>query len=385
MKKARLFSLIAACAVLTGMAAGCGGNAKASKDVFPIGAVGPGTGDTAQYGLAVKKGAELAVEEINKAGGIGGKKIEFKFEDDENNAEKAVNAYNALKDWGMKISMGTVTSKPCVAVAAKTKEDNMFMMTPSATSVDCLTEPNAYRICFSDPNQGAASAKYIATNKVAEKVAVIYDSSDPYSSGIFAKFKTEAQAQNLNIVAEGAFTSDSNTDFTVQIQQAKDAGADLVFLPIYYTQAALVLRQANDAGYKPKFFGCDGLDGLMTVKDFDKSLAEGVMLLTPFAPDAQDETTKTFVAAYKAKFNNEVPNQFAADAYDVIYAIKAAAEKANLTPDMTASEMCEALKGVMTQITLDGVTGAGIVWDEKGEPNTEPRAMKIVNGVYAAM
>ena len=386
MKKTRVLSVVAACAIMATMMAGCGNTgSKADKDKFAIGGIGPLTGDAATYGKAVQNGAQLAVDEINAAGGINGKLIDFKFQDDENDPEKAVNAYNTLKDWGMQLSMGTVTSKPCVAVADKTKGDNMFMLTPSGSAVECVQYDNAFRICFSDPNQGTKSAQYIAENKLAEKVAVIYDSSDVYSTGIFNKFKEEAGKQNLAVVAETAFTSDTKTDFSVQIQQAKDAGADLVFLPIYYTQAALILQQAKSAGYAPKFFGCDGLDGLMTVKDFDTSLAEGVMLLTPFAPDAKDEATQKFVAAYKAKYNDEIPNQFAADAYDVIYTIKAAAEKAGITPDMSVSDMCNALKTAMPEITVKGVTGESIVWDASGEPNKGPRAMKIVNGSYTAM
>ena len=215
-------------------------------------------------------------------------------------------------------------------------------------------------------------------------MAVIYDSSSVYSSGIYQTFAAEAANQGIEIVAEGAFTADSNTDFSVQLQQAKEAGAELVFLPIYYTEASIILTQADGMGYDPIFFGCDGLDGILGVENFDTSLAEGVMLLTPFAADADDEATQTFVAAYQEQFG-DTPNQFAADAYDAIYIIKAAAEQAGITADMSVSDMCEAMKVAMTEITVDGLTGAGITWSADGEPTKEPRAVQIMDGVYTAM
>ncbi len=334
--------------------------------------------------MAVQNAAQLAVDEINAAGGINGVMIEFKFEDDECDAEKSVNAYNTLKDWGMQMLMGTVTSGCSIAVAEKTAEDNMFQLTPSGSAVDCVKYDNAFRVCFSDPNQGMASAKYIGENAIASTVAVIYDSSDIYSSGIYEKFAAEAANQPFEIVSAEAFTADSRTDFSVQLQKAKDAGAELLFLPIYYTEASLILSQSSTLGYAPIFFGCDGLDGILNVENFDTSLAEGVMLLTPFAADAEDELTQKFVSAYKEKFG-DTPNQFAADAYDAIYAIKAAGEKAGITPDMDMSAMCEAMKAAMPQITLDGLTGVGMTWDASGEPNKEPKAVKITNGAYAAM
>ncbi len=356
----------------------------AGGTTFKIGGIGPTTGSAAVYGLAVQNAAQLAVDEINAAGGINGVQIEFKFEDDECDAEKSVNAYNTLKDWGMQMLMGTVTSGCSVAVAEKTAADNMFQLTPSGSSVECVQYDNAFRVCFSDPNQGMASAKYIGENAIASKVAVIYDSSDIYSSGVYEKFAAEAANQPFEIVSAEAFTADSKTDFSVQLQKAKDSGAELVFLPIYYTEASLILAQAATLNYAPMFFGCDGLDGILNVENFDTALAEGVMLLTPFAADAEDELTKSFVAAYQEKYG-EVPNQFAADAYDAIYAIKAAAEKAGITPDMDMSAICEAMKTSMTQITLDGLTGVGMTWDASGEPNKAPKAVKITNGVYTAM
>ena len=386
MKKFISVMLVAAMAVtaLTGCGSNSSSSSKKDADKYYIGGIGPTTGATAIYGTAVKNGAQIAVDEINAAGGINGKQIEYRFEDDQNDAEKSVNAYNTLKDWGMQMLMGTVTSAPCVAVADKTMADNMFQITPSGSSVECAQNPNVFRVCFSDPDQGAASATYIAENKLAEKIAVIYDSSDVYSSGIYERFASEAANHGLDIVAAEAFTADSNKDFSTQLQKAKDAGADLVFLPIYYTEASIILTQADQMGYQPKFFGCDGLDGLLAVKNFDTKLAEGVMLLTPFAADAADDLTKKFVKEYKDKYD-EVPNQFAADVYDAVYAIKAAAEKEDVKADMDVADICAALEKGMTEITLEGVTGDEITWTEDGEPNKAPKAVEIKDGAYAAM
>lgn len=382
MKKAVSVLLVAAMAV--GCLAGCGSKEAKKEDTFYIGGIGPTTGNNAIYGTAVMNGAQIAVDEINENGGINGYQIEYNFQDDQGDAEKAVNAYNTLKDWGMQTLMGTVTTAPCVAVADLTATDNIFQITPSASSTDVIKEDNTFQVCFTDPAQGTKAAQYIGQNDLATKVAVIYDSSDVYSSGIESNFVEEAANQGFEVVAEEAFTADSKTDFATQLQKAQNAGADLVFLPIYYTEASIILTQADGMGYAPKFFGCDGLDGLLAVKNFDVSLAENVMLLTPFAADATDDLTKNFVDTYKEKYK-DTPNQFAADAYDAVYAIKAAMEKANVTPDMSASDICDALKGVMIDTTIDGLTGAGMTWLETGEVNKDPKAVIIKDGTCVGM
>ncbi len=366
------------CATLVG----CGNSgSSASGDVFKIGAIGPSTGDAASYGIAVKNGAQIAVDEINEAGGINGYQIEYKFEDDECDAEKSVNAYNVLKDWGMQMLVGSTTSGCSVAVSAETANDNMFQLTPSGSSTNCTANDNVFRVCFSDPNQGKASADFIANNDLATKIAVIYDSSSEYSSGIYASFAQQAAENGLEVTAS-AFTSDNKTDFSVQLQSAKENGAELVFLPIYYQEASAILSQADTMGFDPLWFGCDGLDGILTgVENWDTTLAEGVMLLTPFAADAKDDLTQSFVRKYVDAYN-ETPNQFAADAYDAVYAIKEAAEAANLTPDMSISDMCEAMKTAMTTISIDGLTGEGMTWTADGEPNKGPKAVEIVDGKY---
>lgn len=380
----KTIGLVLAGAMVLSLAAcgqGNGGSAQDDGTTFRIGGIGPLTGNNAIYGNAVMNGAQMAVDEINADGGINGVQLEFDFQDDESDAERAVNAYNQLKDWGMDMLVGTVTSSPCEAVVARSNEDNMFQITPSATSVNSIQYENAFRMCFSDPSQGTASADYIAENGLASKIGIIYDSSDTYSSGIASAFESEAQAKGLEIVSKEAFTGESNTDFSVQLQKAKDAGAELLFLPIYYTQTALILAQADTIGFEPLIFGSDGFDGILDVDNFDKSLAEGVMFLTPFSTNSTDELTQNFVQKYEEQFGG-TPNQFAADAYDSVYVIKQAAEQAGLTADMSASEMCDALKTAMTEISFTGLTGKDIQWGADGEPQKAPIVVQVENGEY---
>ena len=389
MKKLVTAALVLAMTV--GCLAGCSGGSGTSEEknanAFYIGGIGPTTGAAAIYGNAAKNGAQIAIDEINEAGGINGAQIEYRFEDDQNDAEKSVNAYNTLKDWGMQILYGTVTTAPCIAVADMTAQDNMLQITPSASSTDVIeNKTNVFQVCFTDPNQGTASAQYIDEHNLATKIGIIYDSSDPYSSGIEENFVKEAESRGLQVVSEEAFTADSKTDFQTQLQKAQDAGADLIFLPIYYQEASIILQQASNMGYAPTFFGVDGMDGILTVENFDTSLAEGVMLLTPFAADAQDDATVSFVTKYEEQYG-ETPNQFAADGYDAIYAIKAALEEAGASPDMSASDICDAMKTAMTQINVQGLTGdeGGLKWSETGEVNKSPKAVVIENGVYVGM
>lgn len=356
-------------------------DAASADGEFVIGGSGPLTGGAAIYGIAVQRGGQIAVDEINAEGGINGHQVKWVFEDDEHDAEKALNAYNTLKDQGLQMMVGTVTSGPCLAVVQETADDNMFEITPSGTTQDITANPNVFRMCFSDPAQGAKSAQYIGEHNLATKVGVIYDSSDPYSQGIYESFDADAANYGIEIVAAEAFTSDSKTDFKTQIQKMKDAGAELVFLPFYYTEAALVLQQAKELNYSPIFFGCDGMDGILNLENFDTSLAEGLMLLTPFSADATDDLTVNFVTKYNEQYG-ETPIQFAADAYDCVYAIKYAAEKAGITPDMSVSDICDAMEPAMTEIEFDGLTGEAIKFDEQGEPDKAPKAVVIENGVY---
>jgi len=321
------------------------------------------------------------VEEVNAKGGL---QFALNCQDDEHDTEKAANAYNALKDWGMQIMAGPVTTAPSNVVAAECAADEIFMLTPSASGVSVIEYgDNIFQICFTDPNQGVASADYMASHNLGSTIGVIYDSSDVYSAGIYEKFAAQAQANGLNVACVEAFTADNKADLTTQVTKCKDAGCDLVFLPFYATEAAQVLTYANTIDFHPVFFGCDGLDGVLTVEGFDPALAEGVMLLTPFSADAADEATQSFVAKFQEK-TGIIPNQFAADAYDVIYAIYQACVSGNVTADMSASEINAILVDQFTSMTFDGLTGAGMTWAATGEVSKAPMAVVIENGVYVS-
>ena len=357
-----------------------------SEETFKIGVIGPMTGDYAQYGNGVYNAAKIAADEINANGGFNGYQVEIlDAGDDQGDPEKAVNAYNDLLDKGMQMLCGTVTSGSCIAVGAEAAEST-FMFTPSATAVDSITAgSNEFRMCFTDPAQGTKSAQYIGEHSLATKVAVLYDSSADYNSGINDAFVAAAEENGLEIVADEAYTADSNTDFSVQLKKIKDSGAELLFLPNYYADNALILQQAHDAGMDDvKKFGVDGMDGILGVENFDTSLAEGVMLLTPFSATGEDEATVNFVKAYGDANNGETPNQFAADAYDVLYAMKAAADDAGITPDMSNEDISAALSASMLNITVNGLTGEA-KWTEDGECDKAPKAYVIKDGVYASM
>ena len=347
---------------------------------FKVGVIGPLTGENAIYGQAVANGAQIAVDEINAEGGE--IQFELKSEDDVADGETSVNAYNNLLDWGMQVLVGPTTTGASVAVAAEAYNDRVFMLTPSASSTDVVSgKDNVFQVCFTDPNQGIGAADYMAENMAGSKVAVIYRNDDAYSQGIHDTFVSEAAAKGLEIVYEGTFTADTATDFSVQLTGAQSAGADTIFLPIYYQPASVILNQAKAMGYEPTFFGVDGMDGILTMEGFDPALAEGVMLLTPFSADATDELTQNFVSAYQAAYG-DIPNQFAADAYDAVYAVKAALEAAGCTSDMDAATICEAMVAVMPTISVDGLTGQGMTWAATGEVSKAPMAVVIKDGAY---
>ena len=350
---------------------------------FKIGGTGPLTGGAAIYGMAAMRGAQIAVDEINAMNA--GITFELRYEDDTHDAEKAVNAYNALKDWGMQVSLGSVTSKPCEATAAENFADRIFALTPSASSA-AVTEgkDNVFQMCFVDPNQGSASAQYIADKKLAKKVAVIWKNDDVYSKGIRDTFVEKAPGLGLEVVSETTFADGNDNDFSVQLTDAKEEGAELVFLPMYYQPASLILAQAQQMGYAPKWFGVDGMDGILTMEGFDKSLAEGVILLTPFNADAKDEKTVKFVAEYQKRFN-EIPNQFAADGYDCVYAYCQALTQAKATPDMDAEAICAKMIEQFTTMTFNGVTGENVKWAKNGEVTKDPKGMVIKDGAYVGL
>ena len=383
MKKKQIAAMLMAGAMCMGMLAGCGNKdntGSSDSNVFTVGVVGPLTGDAAIYGTNVVNAAQIAVDEINALGGD----IQFQLisADDVNDPETSVNAYNQLMDKGMQMLVGTVTSKPALSVSPLSNEDRVFTLTPSASGDDVIEgNDNTYQVCFTDSNQGSRSAQYIDEHFDDAKIAIIYKNDDPYSQGIRDTFAAEAKTRGMDVVYEGTFDSSSQTDFNVQLTGAQSAGADLLFLPIYYTPASVILTQANAMGYAPTFFGVDGMDGILTLENFDTSLAEGVMLLTPFSADATDDLTKNFVAKYQEAYG-EVPNQFAADAYDAVYIVKAAIEAAGCTADMSTTDICEALVAAMPTLTYNGLTGQNMTWQATGEVSKAPMAVVIKDGVY---
>ena len=401
--KKKLLSLALALAMTLSLAA-CG-NSSSSGDstsgsgsqtasdgsiTIKIGGIGPLTGGNATYGLATYYGAQIAVDEINALGGD--IKLEYRFEDDTGVNETAVSAYSTLKDWDVDVIYGCTTTGPCVAVAAETFADRYFQITPSASSPDVTdSKDNVFQMCFTDPNQGVTAANYVKDNNLATKVGVIYNNGDSYSTGIAQGFIEEAKALGLEVVAEETFPADTNTDFNVQLNACKNGGAELVFMPIYYGPASLVLAQANQMGYAPIFFGGDGMDGILTgIEGFDASLAEGLMLMTPFNAASEDERTAAFVEKYQADYK-DIPNQFAADGYDCVYAIYNALQKIDNLSEIAAMDyaerheaLCDALISVFTSsdFSVDGLTGSAMTWQTNGEVSKDPMVVVIENGTY---
>ena len=390
--KKKLLSLALAGVMVLGLCA-CGGEttdetstegtettSTAQGAAFKIGGTGPLTGSAAIYGIAAKNGAQIAVDEINALGGD--IQFELRYEDDVHDAEKAVNAYNTLKDWGMQLSLGSVTSKPCEATAAETYSDRIFALTPSASSTGTTEgKDNMFQMCFIDPAQGTLATDKIAEKKLGTKIAIIWKNDDVYSTGIHDKFVEEAKTKGLEVVSDMTFTDSSANDFSVQLNDAKSKGAELVFLPIYYQPASLILTQAHDMGFQTTFFGVDGMDGILTLEGFDTSLAEGLMLMTPFNANSTDEKTASFVKKYQEQFG-ETPNQFAADAYDCVYAYKQALENAGATPDMSAEDLCDKMIEQFTSMTFDGLTGTSATWSTEGAVTKDPTVAVIKDGKY---
>ena len=342
-----------------------------------LGLIGPMTGDNANYGTSTRDGAQIAVDEINEAGGVNGYTFVLDTQDSQGDPDSAVSAYGKLMDSGMNVSLGCVLSGEAQSVITAAVEDGILIVTPTSSAVACIEgNPNAFRVCFNDAAQGTASADYIADNNLGTKIAVFYQSDIDYSAGLYETFQAEAANRGLEIVEEQTFTAGSNTDFSTQINAIRDSGCELVFLPIYAAEASTFLTQAAGKLDGITFFGCDGMDGIQT-KVSDTSLIEGLMMLTPFAADAEDAATQSFVEKYVPVHGTE-PDQFAADGYDAVYIVKAAMEQCGKTP--ADADFNEAMVAAMYEITVDGLTGT-MTWDENNEPNKPAKAMVFHDGV----
>ena len=376
---------LAAAAMLIGCLAGCGSGGKepAATDgdgsaSLLLGGIGPLTGDYANYGTSNRNGAQIAVDEINAAGGVNGFNFTLDFQDSQGNPDSAVAAYGKLMDNGMDVSLGGTFSGETQSIVAAAKADSILVLTATASSKACIEGNDcAFRVCFNDPAQGAASANYIADNNLATKIAVFYASDNDYCVGLYDTFAAECETLGLEVVEVQTFTSSTNTDFSTQINAIKDSGAELVFLPIYAAEASTLLTQASGKLENVVYFGCDGLDGLLT-KVSDPALVEGVMMLTPFAANSTDENVQSFVTAYEAAYGT-VPDQFAADGYDAIYTIAAALQQAGITSENKDDPFNEKMVAAMTQITVEGVTGT-MTWGADGETSKAAQAMIIRDG-----
>lgn len=363
--KALIIALVAC------MLVGCSGGKKeepvaTGNTAVKIGGSGPLTGGAAQYGIAVKTGAEIAVEEINAKGGL---QLDLKFLDDEADGEKAANCYAQLVDWGMQISTLTTTSGSGLAVAPQMQEDGIFGMSPSASAPDVIAnKSNIYRMCFEDPEQGTAAAEYIMANGLGKTVAMYVENDSDYSVGIADTFSKSG----MNIVETYGYTSDNATDFPVY-------DVDVVFLPMYYEVATKIISAYTQAGKTPVFFGVDGMDGALEQEGVDPAMFEGVYYLTPFAYSSPDAATQDFVKKFNEKVGTN-PNQFAADAYDVVYALYNAMVAANVTPDMSASDIAAAVKAQFATMTYSGLTGSNVTWDDNGAPIKAPLVYRIESG-----
>lgn len=374
----KFFCMMMAVLMVLAMTA-CGGEtpptpSQDETETIRIGGIGPLSGGYANYGFSVKNGAQLAVDEINAAGGINGKQIELSFQDSQADPESAVNAYGKLMDWGMQVSLGGVLSGETASIVAAAREDNIMLITPSGSADKCIDgNSRAFRVCFYDSFQGAAAAQYIKNNNMVDTVGILYQSDIDYSVGLYNAFVEECGKSGITIAETQTFTDATKTDFSTQINALVNSGVKLVFIPFYAEEASTFLTQARgkfaDDVY---FFGADGLDGILGKVEQDPTIANNVLMLTPFAADDPAENVQAFVKAYQAAYN-ATPDQFAADAYDAVYVIKAAVEKAGTTDG-------DAMAAAMTSLEVTGVTGT-MTWNADGNTNKNASAILYYDGV----
>ena len=375
--KKRVFAMLLAMAMVFSLMA-CGSKDKAGGsdgDTIRLGGVGPLTGGYANYGLSVQHGAELAAKEINAAGGVNGKMLEVQFQDSQGDPESAVAAYGKLMDWGMNVSLGAVLSGETASVVAAAKADDMFIMETTGSADKCIDgNGKAFRICFYDSYQGTAAADYLKDKALATEVGVFYQSDNDYSAGLYNAFAAQCQKVGVTIKETQTFTTATNTDFSTQVNALVASGVKVVFIPIYAEEASTFLTQAKGKfGSDVYFFGADGLDGILGKVSQDVSIADNVLMMTPFAADSAEPKVQAFVKAYQDAYN-ATPDQFAADGYDAVYAVKAAIEAAKGSTSATD------LAAVMTSLTVEGVTGT-MTWSADGNTNKAASAILYKNGV----
>ena len=374
MKKiAKFLSLVMALCLVACCFTGCGSNYTAENTEFVIGVSGPLTGAAAVYGVAVQQSAQMAVDEINAAGGLNGVKFKLLATDDTHDASKVAANYASMLEGGMQVSLGTVTTAPGLEYTKLSNEDNVFFLTPSASGDKIPEFENGFQMCFADGNQGKVAADYVNSLGL-DKIGIFYKSDDAYSNGIYEQFK-----DNLNDsikTVEAVFTDANATDFSSQITSLKDC--TFIFMPIYYTPAAVFLTQAKDIiAADAVYYGCDGFDGLAGQFEDFTVIPQEVSMLSHFDSNATEGAAADFIKKYTEKFGTDTLNQFGASAYDCVYAIfnamKAAidaGEKIDVT--ISASDLCDILKEQFTgEFSYSGVTGTDVTWEDNGYVSKE--------------
>ena len=370
MKKINMF--IVGAMMLIG---GCGKSGEVAKpETIKIGGMAPLTGALAIYGVTTTNGAELAVKEINENGGILGKKIEYIMLDTKGDSTEAVMAYNKLVDEKVAGIIGEITSKPTLAVAEVAVQDNMPLITPTGTQVD-ITEagPNVFRVCFTNPYQGKVLAITSKERLGADTVAVMLNNSSDYSDGITKAFIEESEKLGMKVMGVEGY-SDRDKDFRPQLTKLAAMNPDVVLIPEYYEQAALIATQAREVGVKSIFVGSDGWDGI--AKTLDKSsysAIENSYFTNHFSMEDQSEKIQNFLKDYRETYKED-PSAFSALGYDAIYMMKSAIEKAGTTDKQ---KVVDALKG----IEYNGITGY-LTFDDHNNPVKAVTVLKIENGKY---
>lgn len=381
MKKTKrlLSALVAALLLVTAVLslASCGSDVKLGfKDgTFRIGTTGPLTGDTSAYGISVRNGALIAIEEINAAGGIDGILFSFDMKDDGSQPQKAASGYLALYENGMQASLGAVTSGACKSFADMAQRDGVFALTPSASAAEVIeTGDMIFRVCFGDPQQGTIAAHTLT--KDYQKIGVVYDTSDTYSAGVYGAFEEEMATLGKSYVMT-SFDKENSTNFSAQITKLKSEGCDVIFLPIYYTQAGLIAKEAAKQGYNVPIFGCDGLDNIES--QLDSSVTAEIRYCTPFDVKSTDPKVEKFVKAYTEKFG-KAPDQFAADGYDAVMILYEAMKAAGVKDaEISATDLAKILRDTLTggSFTYSGVTGKNMKWTKGGSCEKDPQIVKV--------
>lgn len=365
----KLFALLMTAMMVITLFAACGNSGGDGE--FVVGMSGPLTGGAAVYGVAVQNSAQMAIDEINAAGGLNGYKLTLVATDDQNDPTKVATNYATLLEKGVHFTLGTVTTKPGIEFKNLSKQDNLFFLTPSATGDDVPEFDNGYQMCFADGDQGKVAAEYVNTLGLT-KIGVFFKSDDPYSDGIYKNFSA-----NLNKdieVVETQFTDANATDFAAQITQLKECS--FIFMPIYYQPAAIFMKQAKDTIIADAvYYGCDGFDGLAGEMDLS-TISQEVSMLSHFDANSTEGKAGEFIKKYTEKYGTDTLNQFGASAYDCMYAIVGAmeeliAEGKNITPETAASELCDLLKAKFAggYTFAEGATGTNITWHESGRVN----------------